>query len=42
MPDYAELSREERRALYRVARRSPGIVAERIHYMFRGIRVDRR
>ena len=33
MPDYAELSREERRALYRVARRSPGIVAERIHYV---------
>jgi len=33
MPDYSQLSREERRDLYRVARRSPGAVAERIHYV---------
>ena len=33
MPDYAQLSREERRDLYRVARRSSGAIAERIHYV---------
>lgn len=33
MPDYSQLSRDERRDLYRVARRSPGSVAERIHYV---------
>jgi transposase len=33
MPDYSQLSRQERRDLYRVARRSPGAVAERIHYV---------
>jgi transposase len=33
MPDYMELSRGARRDLYRVARRSPGAVAERIHYV---------
>ena len=33
MPDYAQLSRDERRDLYRVARRSPGSIAERIHYV---------
>jgi transposase len=33
MPDHSELSPGARRDLYRVARRSPGTVAERIHYV---------
>ena len=33
MPEYADLSRAERRDLYRLARRCPGAVAERIHYV---------
>jgi transposase len=33
MPDYWQLSRAERRDLYRAARRCPGLVAERIHYV---------
>ena len=33
MPEYTELSRAERRDLYRAARRCPGAVAERIHYV---------
>ena len=33
MPDYSQLSWEQRRDLYRVARRSPGAIAERIHYV---------
>jgi transposase len=33
MPDYASLDRQERRELYRLARRAPGAVAERIHYV---------
>ena len=33
LPDYSQLSREEHRDLYRVARRAPGAMAERIHYV---------
>jgi transposase len=33
MPDYSQLTSQERRDLYRLARRSPGAVAERLHYV---------
>jgi transposase len=33
MPDYTQLSAPERRELYQLARRSPGALAERLHYV---------
>jgi transposase len=33
MPDYSSLDQQQRRQLYRLARRAPGAVAERIHYV---------